>query len=424
MKHVLTYIILLSSYWLYGQWELTSDTLGNPVFKDFQFINQDTGYVVGNINSEGVVFRTYNGGLSWDTIVVEYTPGTFTGSFTPQNVYFPSDSIGYLLNSVDILKTNDGGSTWYTVDTGDVYIQSMNQRDILFINNDTGYVCWGDGGAGGLRTFDGGLTWEDDPVLSLGALKFNEFDGRYTAAGAGWFNLNTNLLYWNVFDPISYGWYHYTDCININGRIIVVGSKMGQSGEGIFSYTDDFGNSWTGKECPASLDGICFFNENLGFVYGWMTGAWKTDDGGETWYETSVETNGMNTTTSFKKIQMLNDTLGFAISANGIYQDGLYKTINAGGTGQEVTFLNQYLSSKESVQNIVSVYPNPAVDKISIQGLDLTGFKVEIYNIYGSLVSFQTNETNQIDVSKLASGIYFLNIRSSNESYELKFIKE
>ncbi len=60
----------------------------------------------------------------------------------------------------------------------------------------------------------------------------------------------------------------------------------------------------------------------------------------------------------------------------------------------------------------ISVYPNPATDKIHISGVQLNQ-NVGIYNIAGSLVKNEKLLSNSIDVSNLKSGVYFIKVDST-----------
>ena len=63
----------------------------------------------------------------------------------------------------------------------------------------------------------------------------------------------------------------------------------------------------------------------------------------------------------------------------------------------------------------VSVYPNPANDYISI--VNAENSSIEIYNVFGSLVMSKKtySKTEQIDISKLSGGTYFIRIDKDNE---------
>ena len=63
----------------------------------------------------------------------------------------------------------------------------------------------------------------------------------------------------------------------------------------------------------------------------------------------------------------------------------------------------------EVISNL-SIYPNPAKDVLTINGIYNS---VEIYDIYGKLV-LSSNAKQTINVSSLADGVYFVNINTNN----------
>ena len=70
-----------------------------------------------------------------------------------------------------------------------------------------------------------------------------------------------------------------------------------------------------------------------------------------------------------------------------------------------VTGLNEF-----SEMEVVSVYPNPAVDQINIYNNDLLPTQVEMFNVLGEKIRSVTVEkgNNKMDVSDLNEGMYFL----------------
>ena len=69
----------------------------------------------------------------------------------------------------------------------------------------------------------------------------------------------------------------------------------------------------------------------------------------------------------------------------------------------------------------ISIYPNPVIDKLFIQGLsDAT--KVSIYNILGKEV-LSIKNTNNINVQALPSGVYMIRISDGVGQTNRKFIK-
>ena len=90
------------------------------------------------------------------------------------------------------------------------------------------------------------------------------------------------------------------------------------------------------------------------------------------------------------------------------------------------TLLNTTLV--ESTVSTVSVYPNPANDIINVSIINSNGTvavkKASITDINGRIIKNLTSvANNQINVSDLNSGIYFLNIETNEGSTVKKFIK-
>ncbi|MBW2962039.1 T9SS type A sorting domain-containing protein [Mesonia aestuariivivens] len=77
------------------------------------------------------------------------------------------------------------------------------------------------------------------------------------------------------------------------------------------------------------------------------------------------------------------------------------------------------LSIIESTKNIAKLYPNPVKDVFFIENLDFTS--VEIYDTNLTRV-LQSDERN-VNISKLATGIYWLKIKLKNDDVIQKIIK-
>ncbi len=74
----------------------------------------------------------------------------------------------------------------------------------------------------------------------------------------------------------------------------------------------------------------------------------------------------------------------------------------------------------------ISIYPNPASDKIQIQSsVSLQNSTVEIYSISGVLINkVKLDENNEIDISNLLSGIYFIKIQTDSKILTTKIVKK
>ncbi len=79
---------------------------------------------------------------------------------------------------------------------------------------------------------------------------------------------------------------------------------------------------------------------------------------------------------------------------------------------------------KEEMKNTlaIEVYPNPVNKKLTILNQGLSIRKIKIYDLFGQLQDESTR--NEIDVSNLSPGIYFLELQTENGNFVKKFVKE
>ncbi len=81
------------------------------------------------------------------------------------------------------------------------------------------------------------------------------------------------------------------------------------------------------------------------------------------------------------------------------------------------------VGTSEYSLSTLQIYPNPASNTIYIKGISTTG-KAEIFNISGKLLLSKQLTTNQIDISPLAKGLYFIKLSTADGSVVRKFVKE
>jgi len=76
----------------------------------------------------------------------------------------------------------------------------------------------------------------------------------------------------------------------------------------------------------------------------------------------------------------------------------------------------------------INVYPNPASNELFVktENLDISDERFIIYDIQGrqQFISRESNDTFQMDISLLESGMYILEYRSANKAFQKKFIKQ
>ena len=223
MKLTISFIFLFSAN-IFSQWVNL-----NPIqpFEDLHkidFINQNTGWIVGN---QGIVLHTSDGGANW-----EYR-NTPSASLT--NIDFVNANTGYVSSENNVMyKTTNGGSNWFQL--------NMNNyspiHSYYFADANNGIVCAGDNL---IKTTNGGANWN---AILTGS-------GRY---------------------------FFYT-CF-INSSTGYVSSFYGE-----LLKTTNFGNNWTANSAPYGK--IFFANENTGWLYEgnqFVNTLRKTTNGGMNWF--------------------------------------------------------------------------------------------------------------------------------------------
>ena len=129
----------------------------------------------------------------------------------------------------------------------------------------------------------------------------------------------------------------------------------------------------------------------------------------------------------FGSDQVLNGRLrDIAISNDGL---SIY-LVNNGGTPADKITVYQYnkttsINDFNSRQYNVKLYPNPAIDVLTLKGLEnYPDFReARISSLLGKSSTLKFDQNYAIDVSRLANGIHFLNLIFESSIYTLKFIK-
>jgi len=90
-----------------------------------------------------------------------------------------------------------------------------------------------------------------------------------------------------------------------------------------------------------------------------------------------------------------------------------------------IFFSEKVLSIEENeLEKAVNIFPSPAKDKIYIE-LKSTLIKItdiSILDFQGRIILKKTSDFNNFNISKLARGIYFINVKTENNSSILKKI--
>lgn len=73
----------------------------------------------------------------------------------------------------------------------------------------------------------------------------------------------------------------------------------------------------------------------------------------------------------------------------------------------------------------VKVYPNPVVDILNVEAASKVS-TVQVFDLTGKVVSSHALSAvkNQVDLSKLAPGVYVVNIQTENGTQSVKIVKK
>ena len=147
----------------------------------------------------------------------------------------------------------------------------------------------------------------------------------------------------------------------------------------------------------------------------------------------SNNSNSLSTSTTFDNYQWFQgqtpisgaNQQSFIPTSNGNYTCAVnYGTCTFVSNTITVSTLSNAIF--EGSNNDLFIYPNPANNKITIEGISNSNTSYILYNISGKIISKgDLNNSNiTIDISRLQKGTYFLKTFQESKSQTLSFIKE
>ena len=255
----------------------------NQSFVSIFFINDQTGWASGGTLSLDIstITKTTNGGQNWNVIYSSDIGLVFRTIFVTQDFGYAVTSKGY------ILKTTNSGSIWNTIYSNTNFCFTQ----CYFLNQNTGWVI-GDNGTI-LKTTDGGsnlLIQNSNTNLNLEGIYFTSANIGYivglsgkilktTNSGQNWLSKSVNTSLW--LNSIYF--------VDDNTGFIVGGDAYTENGKNINSVsgifrTNDAGETWFPQNSPvsSSLTGVSFINSETGWIAGRNGVILKTTNGGMT----------------------------------------------------------------------------------------------------------------------------------------------
>ncbi len=292
---------------------------------DLHFFDKNTGFV---INSGGYLSYTEDGGINWE--VVLENPGTFFRCITFKNrqegwlgTIGRDEPILSSADSVALYETKDGGITWSPVE-----FIGPTPKGLCGLQKVTNDVIVGCGRVRGpsffIKTIDGGKTWYsqnmDHVAGSLIAAHFFDRDHGFLLGGTTRDKKNCRSMLletkdggtsWDtIYLSKQIGEYPWKFSFPTKEKGFVSIQRNVKDGRFYHLQTEDGGKTW--KEVVHSPDyyyvqGIGFYNTQIGYMGGSRGKTYETRDGGKSW------TPYRNIGNGFNNFQFFEDGSGYGV---------------------------------------------------------------------------------------------------------------
>jgi len=240
-----------------GNWSVVSPSSTSLAdFYSIDMIDNNTGYICG---SRSAVYKTTNGGLNWDSLVIPNIPAGVVLS----KIDFVNSQTGWIFsryvtgNDTTIFKSTNGGINWskQKLNVGTGTLNTINSA--IMLDENTGWLLnnkprpW--------KTTNGGLTW-DSTALNDNYLAGSLYDIKMLNASTGYCVGSNNRIYkttnggvtpWmNVSFTSSTVYTLYSVEVLSEQECVAMGTY------GTAFYTSNGGSSWINKSLLSSIDDI------------------------------------------------------------------------------------------------------------------------------------------------------------------------
>lgn len=360
--------------------------------------NPNIAYAAGSqfttSTAAGTVVKTEDKGETW-TVIYE--------GDNIQTMAFATTMKGFAGGYSPLLKkTIDGGQTWEEVSIGtDVYAYMIlkfydeNRGIVLYMSEDYDLEV--------RTTQDGGETWElstQPPMHGIIGLNYADENTLYAVGYSGSvYKTEDGGDIWTLIRQEGMD-------INMNTAFkdAETGVFAGESGD--IYRTEDGGETWTNVLYTGYhfFDGLLYKNDKI-MAAGTDEDVYLSADNGEN-FEFVFNGPGQNT---FYDI--------------GLFEDNSGLICGSGGTilGFDEVFLN----TTEAVKDRVSIYPNPASDKIYINSPHIIE-KAILKDMNGRTVAQTSMEdsSGEIDIQSLPKGVYILQLKTQKSTESFKILKQ
>ena len=299
-------------------WGKVSDVYTSEIPR-IKFTDANDGFVFG---SAGLVYRTSNGGATWEQVVAYNLSGPITGvAKTSSRLFVCSRGYYHYQSGRAINMSSDNGVTWTLLDN----FSESHIHKISFSGNDKGFVI---GQNGVFTTLNDGRTWQQASLnlTNVGDIHFID-DNTIIFLSEGNIYKTTdggatvrNVLTTSKEDPY-----------------VPAGKLYGFPGDVLFSISwyavyrsDDLGETWDliSTDVGYYTQGMHFISTDIGYRIELFGSVEKTVDGGKTWLP--IFTREPDASDAFNAIFFVNENLGFAGGEH------LMKSVDGGKTWSRI----------------------------------------------------------------------------------------
>lgn len=341
------------------------------------FANEFVGYACGDScwwnsdNHKGVIVKTTDGGETWQELPnTEFVHLEWPDWIRSSDLCVVDEETYYLFTKDAVLwRTTDGGQSF----TSTPFEFGMVKHCELFFEGETGYLVVIDGGIHIHKTTDSGLTWNE--VADIAYFDYSvvtHFFDKNHVEMYGYFSEGTHnlLVTEDGFETVSY--------LNVECPI------MNYYGMWNVSHS-----KYTSNTYGCILIGMTLTKGSTDTNPYIMKDSWEHCE----WVKQGIpdcENNGMVQCRDLYAVDGV-DTVFYIAAENGF----VYKSAMIPVSGVEESVLQ------------INVYPNPAKDRVIVEGIEAA--EVNVYNALGQLVK-TVRDAKEISVAGLAEGVYLVRI--------------
>ncbi len=428
---------------------------------DMHFPTPETGYAI----TGWIVFKTVDGGQTWE----EFSTPPSSGYKT---VYFLNENTGFIAGSSSMLRTNDGGLTW---------IENMNVPNtvkIHFYDEMLGYLVAVNGSV--KVTVDGGQNWEylingyytqqtlhDAHFFNGGVMAVGRDSDVFYASISKYITINEEFNIIQICENPA----NETTHIDLTAyETDIIGSQTGLNIT--YHLSEDNAHSSINPIENSSLFGM---NSNSQTIYVRIS----SDYDAKIYEVVSLELLRLPQPNPIGELDaiVLGGENGYSVFDLSVYEDYIvgeqdfenpvisyFETIEdaqqdtnpilnptsfpnilnpqtiyirISDTTESCYYISSFnivvdnslfVDTNKDLQDSIVVYPNPVTDKISIKSaFSQEDILIEIYSVQGKKITFKVysidSYTSEIDLSLLSHGVYFMKIVDENRQVIQKIVK-